>query len=155
MGSDHKDMVNKFNQLNGADFDKQFIDHMVQSHQKSVDLFDRQARQGEDAQVRAFAARTLPTLRQHLQMAKDLQTQLNGSDLGTPRRTPGSNNPSTTPGTNPGTSPSGPIQPLGPNNPNNPTQPFDPNNPNQPAQTTTGVANRNWSQFESCWPNTM
>ncbi|HYE61977.1 MAG TPA: DUF4142 domain-containing protein [Phycisphaerales bacterium] len=138
---DHKSMVQKFNQLNGAEFDREFVTHMVQSHQKSVDLFDRQARQGEDAQVRAFAARTLPTLRQHLQMAKDLQQNLTGSDMGTPRRDPNTT-PGTTPGNNNPNQPSQPINPLNPNDPMRPsnpsTPPTDPNNPDRPTTPPGG-----------------
>lgn len=134
MPQDHKSMVEKFNQLNGADFDKQYIDHMVQDHQKAVDLFDRQARQGEDAQVRAFAARTLPTLRQHLQQAKELQQTIGGTDLGTPRRTP--TTPTTTPGNTNPNNPNQPINPLSdvPTQPNQPAT--DPNNPTPTNPTT-------------------
>jgi len=58
--------------LSGASFDKAYSLHMVGDHQKAVATFDKQAKGSGDAQVKAFATKTLPTLREHLAVAKTL-----------------------------------------------------------------------------------
>jgi len=45
---------------------------MVKDHQEAVDLFDEEAKSGQDPALKAFAAQTLPTLEHHLAMAKAL-----------------------------------------------------------------------------------
>jgi putative membrane protein len=56
-----------------ADFDKHFAEHMVKSHEKGVALFTKASKEAKDPGLKAFAAKTLPTLQQHLDMAKKLQ----------------------------------------------------------------------------------
>lgn len=65
--------------LEGAAFDRAFIDHMVMSHEKSVEMFDTQSDEGKDPEVKNWAEKKLPTLRAHLKIAKDLQDKLKGS----------------------------------------------------------------------------
>ncbi|HEY0180777.1 MAG TPA: DUF4142 domain-containing protein [Dokdonella sp.] len=59
-------------QKQGADFDKAYAKMMVDDHEDAVSLFRKEAESGTNADLKAFAQRTLPTLEQHLQMAKDL-----------------------------------------------------------------------------------
>ncbi len=56
----------------GADFDRAFTRHMVEGHEKMVKLFKKEARSGQAAPVKEFATNTLPTLQEHLKIAKDL-----------------------------------------------------------------------------------
>jgi len=60
----------------GSAFDKGFIDAQVEDHQKDIAEFEKEAQSGGDPQLKAFAAKTLPTLREHLKQAQDLQTKL-------------------------------------------------------------------------------
>ena len=60
--------------LHGAAFDRAYIDDMVKDHQKDVADFQREAEHGTDPDVKAFAAKTLPTLQHHLQMAQDARS---------------------------------------------------------------------------------
>lgn len=55
--------------LSGAEFDKAYMHHMTTDHQKDVAEFERAASGSTDADVKAFAGKTLPTLREHLQLA--------------------------------------------------------------------------------------
>jgi len=55
-----------------AKMDKDYIGQMVEDHEDDVELFEK-ASKSEDPDVKAFALKTLPTLRHHLQMAKDLK----------------------------------------------------------------------------------
>jgi putative membrane protein len=50
----------------GATFDQSYVNMMVKDHKKTVQLFERAAKSSPDANIKAFAVKTLPTLRQHL-----------------------------------------------------------------------------------------
>ena len=60
----------------GADFDKAFAEGMVNDHKKAVEAFEKASNDAKDADVKAFAAKTLPTLKMHLTMAEDLQSKV-------------------------------------------------------------------------------
>lgn len=72
MLEEHQKMVEKFRALKGAEFDKMYAQHAVESHQKSVDLFTNASKNVKDANLRAFAEKTLPVIKEHLEMAKKL-----------------------------------------------------------------------------------
>jgi len=59
----------------GADFDREYMRDMVKDHEKAVQLFSTAAKEGQDADIKAFANKTLPTLQEHLQMARQLAQQ--------------------------------------------------------------------------------
>ena len=61
--------------LSGGAFDREYADHMVKDHQKEVAEFERVSRSGKDAAAE-FATEILPTLREHLQLATNLQRNL-------------------------------------------------------------------------------
>jgi putative membrane protein len=54
-----------------ANFDKQYLYSMEQDHQADIKVFEREASSGDDADIKAWAAKTLPTLKSHLAMVKD------------------------------------------------------------------------------------
>ncbi len=71
-----KATYDKLNALSGDGFDKEFVKTMVKDHEKAVSLFQKQSESGKDAEVKAFAAKTLPTLQGHLEMAKSLSDKM-------------------------------------------------------------------------------
>lgn len=73
VGDDHKQHIDDMKKKKGADFDKAYIDMMVDDHKEDVDMFEKAANNLKDADLKAFAARTLPTLRAHLDSAKAIQ----------------------------------------------------------------------------------
>jgi putative membrane protein len=58
--------------LQGTTFDQKFAQKMVADHKAAVELFRRESTSGSDPDLKAFAAKTLPTLEHHLEMAKQL-----------------------------------------------------------------------------------
>lgn len=69
--------IDELAQLSGAEFDRRFVENFgVRMHEGAVPLFERQAQEGQDAEIQAFAQQTLGALRSHLQMARDLETEL-------------------------------------------------------------------------------
>jgi putative membrane protein len=64
----HQAMVDKMSKMSGAAFDKAYKQEMLKDHRKDVASFEREAGKGMDAEVKGFAAKTLPTLKEHLSM---------------------------------------------------------------------------------------
>jgi len=57
--------------LTGAAFDQQYMAQQVQDHELQLALFRQQAQSGIDPELLAFAAKYLPTVEAHLQMARE------------------------------------------------------------------------------------
>jgi putative membrane protein len=57
--------------MRGRDFDREFIQHMIDDHRRDIDEFRDEARE-QHGPVSELAARQLPTLRQHLRIARAL-----------------------------------------------------------------------------------
>lgn len=74
--AEHKAIKDKLQGLSGADFDKDYIAAMVTDHEKTVALFEAQAESGSDADAKAFAAKTLPKLKMHLEMIKNINGKM-------------------------------------------------------------------------------
>lgn len=69
---DDKEDVDELAKLEGADFIEEYFDDQVEAHEDAVDLFKRYAEEGENADLKAFAAKTLPALEHHYKMAQDM-----------------------------------------------------------------------------------
>ncbi len=63
--------------LSGSEFDRAYVKTMVEVHVKDVAAFDGVAKNGTDADVKAFAAATVPTLKHHLQMIRAIAQSMN------------------------------------------------------------------------------
>jgi putative membrane protein len=75
-GSKHEVDMKKFARLKGADFDREYAEQMVKEHEKSVSLFEKEARTGDSPGLKAYAIKTLPVLQEHLKIAKALQSDM-------------------------------------------------------------------------------
>lgn len=56
-------------------FDEAYIENQINAHEQAIELFERASHSDNDA-IKAFAREKLPTLREHLQMAKQLEDQV-------------------------------------------------------------------------------
>src|SRR5688572_5841356 len=65
-GEDHMDHIKKLTEKTGAEFDKDYMKMMVDDHQEDVDNFEKASNNCKDADLKAFATKTLPVLRAHL-----------------------------------------------------------------------------------------
>ena len=68
----HQRMIEDLIAAHEGDFDKTYARQQVSAHKKAVDLFSKYADKGDDAVVKAFAAKTLPVIKRHLEEAKKL-----------------------------------------------------------------------------------
>jgi putative membrane protein len=75
VGAEHKAVEARLASDSGAAFDRAYITQMVTDHQQAIDLFTK-ASASDDRDVKAFAVKTLPTLKAHLAQAQTLQKQL-------------------------------------------------------------------------------
>ena len=82
----HTAAHDRLSALSGAAFDKAWIAQMIKDHETAVDLFTKQSKGSGDAEVRAFAAQTLPALQAHLKQVQDLSTAGSGGSRGRGRR---------------------------------------------------------------------
>jgi putative membrane protein len=69
--------VDKMGKLTGADFDKAYMKHMVDDHKHDVSMFEKESKSGQDSDLKAWAGKTLPTLREHLQLAQGTHASVN------------------------------------------------------------------------------
>lgn len=61
----------KAQHIAAEDFDKKYLNLVVQDHQEESSAFEKEAKSGDDADIKKWAAKTLPTIKQHLALAKD------------------------------------------------------------------------------------
>ena len=67
----HKKTADAIAAKNGKDFDKAYMTDMVRDHEEDVKEFEKESKSAQDADLRNWAAKTLPTLQDHLRMAKE------------------------------------------------------------------------------------
>lgn len=68
----HTQMLSSMQAVKGHTFDKGYMDGQVADHKTLVAMFQSEAQNGTDPDVKAFATENLPTLQQHLTMARRL-----------------------------------------------------------------------------------
>lgn len=69
----HNRMITPFEKLKGKAFDRRYIQDMVTGHTQAIARYKKEADSGQNADIKAYASQTLPTLQKHLDGAKDLQ----------------------------------------------------------------------------------
>jgi putative membrane protein len=69
-----KKAQDKLSKLSGADFDRAYAKIMVSDHKDDIRAFEKEAHSGAVPAVKDFAAKTLPTLEEHLKLAEQLET---------------------------------------------------------------------------------
>jgi putative membrane protein len=63
--------------LKGAAFDKAYIAQTVKAHLQAVALFQKEGKAGQDQDVKAWAAKRLSMLQEHLKMASSIDARVN------------------------------------------------------------------------------
>lgn len=60
----------------GSEFDREFVEHMIDEHEKDIKMFEKAAEDAKDPDVRAFASKHVGHLREHLQRAESLRATI-------------------------------------------------------------------------------
>lgn len=76
LGDEHQKHFDEMKKMTGAEFDKHYMDMMVNDHQKVITMFETAADNEQDLDVKAFASKTLPALNAHLASAKEINETL-------------------------------------------------------------------------------
>lgn len=72
-----REQLTRLEELSGAELDQAFLEHFgTSAHEEAIALYERQAEEGEDEALRTFAKESLPMLREHLTMARELEDLL-------------------------------------------------------------------------------
>jgi putative membrane protein len=66
-------MLDHLGSLKGAEFDRVAQKHAIEEHEKAIKLFENAAATCQDPELKSFAQTTLPTLQEHLKLAKGLE----------------------------------------------------------------------------------
>jgi len=72
LDSAHQSKLDKLKNASGKDFSSDYNSDQVSAHEDAISLFDRYAKGGDNAALKDWADKTLPALRHHLDMAKEL-----------------------------------------------------------------------------------
>lgn len=72
----HRSTIEKMQKLSGAEFDRAYVDDMLEDHEADVKEFEKQSKENPDPDLKAFAAKTLPTLRKHLDTIKSIHAKM-------------------------------------------------------------------------------
>jgi len=73
---DGQEQYNKLNEKSGLDFDKKFVDMMIDGHEKAIDKFTKASKNSNDEEIKTWASNNIASLTAHLQHAKMLKQDL-------------------------------------------------------------------------------
>lgn len=77
--ADHEAMKQKLSGLQGRGYDVVYIAGQVADHQRTAHLLEWELSGGEDAGLQRYAAKTLPTVLEHLVLAQQIHAELTGA----------------------------------------------------------------------------
>lgn len=76
MDAGHQKIEQRLLELEGDDFDRAFLRAQLEDHQQMVSLFEREAKEGEDPELKQFARGCVPVLQQHLQQIQGMASSM-------------------------------------------------------------------------------
>jgi putative membrane protein len=63
--------LDRISAATAQEFDRMYMEGQLKAHEAAVKLFEKESQIGQDQDLKAWAVKTLPTLQEHLQLAKD------------------------------------------------------------------------------------
>ena len=73
MNSEDSAAYTRLSQLSGAAFDREYASAMVKDHETDVAEFQKEISSGKNESIKQFAVQTLPTLTEHLKLAREME----------------------------------------------------------------------------------
>lgn len=81
MDADSRKAVDKLSTEKGIELDRKYVSMMVDDHEDCVELFEKASKEATDPDFKAWATKTLPTIRSHHKMAMDLRAKLDSLSM--------------------------------------------------------------------------
>lgn len=78
MDEKHQKLYDKLKSLSGNEFDCQYMEAMVKDHEEAVKLFEQESKDGRDETLKQLAEKLTPTLKRHLEHAKEVCKNVKG-----------------------------------------------------------------------------
>ncbi len=79
MLSKNQNLYNDLSQYSGSEFDRHYMDKMVEDHKEDIKTFEDAAKNADNQEIRDWAKKTLPVLKQHLELAQQAKNDVNQS----------------------------------------------------------------------------
>jgi putative membrane protein len=76
MDAAHRATMDRLATLSGAAFDQAYMNEMMKDHHHAAALYTREAREGQDADVRALANKGLTRISEHQRLAFDIHSRM-------------------------------------------------------------------------------
>ena len=73
---EHQAKSDSLGKLSGKDFDVAYVNAMIDGHKKTLALMQSEAANGKDADLKAFAAKTAPVVKMHLDAIMKIHTSM-------------------------------------------------------------------------------
>jgi putative membrane protein len=74
--AEHQAKMDSLGKLSGAEFNKAYVATMIEGHKKTLDLMQGEASGGQDVDLKAFAAKTAPVVKMHLDMINKIYNNM-------------------------------------------------------------------------------
>ncbi|HEY9810068.1 MAG TPA: DUF4142 domain-containing protein [Halomicronema sp.] len=71
IGDENREVMSQLSQLSGVEFDRAYMEEMLRAHNKDLSMFQTQAQQGQDSDIKSWASQKVPTLETHLAMVRN------------------------------------------------------------------------------------
>jgi putative membrane protein len=81
MSAQHRAAMDRLAAMSGPAFDQAYMADMMRDHLQDAALFTREAREGQDAEVRSWATRMLATIQEHQRLAYDVHARVAGAPV--------------------------------------------------------------------------
>ena len=76
MDREESNTVEHLSTLKGAEFDRAFMRHVIDDHQKSLDMYQRTAKDSRNSELRDYAQQQTGIIREHLETARDIESKI-------------------------------------------------------------------------------
>ena len=78
MDREDREPLLHLSKMEGLDFDREYLDQVIKDQEDKVALFEQMANEATNPDLRCYARQTIPVLRLHLRMARDIYSRIEG-----------------------------------------------------------------------------
>ena len=73
----HQELIDKLSKVKGAEFDRAYAKDLIKGHQEAIMKFEMEAKSGQNPELKTWAEKWLPALREHLKLAQAAAKEVN------------------------------------------------------------------------------